>query len=79
MKMTKAYRVQSVKSSFRAKGRRRQALLRDSDGYISSESPKLYLQTPNCVVLYQLLANAEWVSSLQIHIFPQEFHLYLQL
>lgn len=36
MKMTKAYSVQSVKSSFRAKGKKRQDLLRDLHGYMKA-------------------------------------------
>lgn len=57
--MTKVYSVQSAKSSFRAKGKRQQALQRDLHGYISCESPKLYKETSECTALYQLLANAE--------------------
>lgn len=62
--MTKVYSVQSTKPSFRAK--RQQALLRDLPGYVSSGSPKLYKQNPDCKALYELLDNAELTSRLQI-------------
>lgn len=65
MEITKVYSVQNAKS-FRAKSKRQQALLRDLSGYMSSGSPKLCKQSPDCTVLYQLLDNAELASSLQI-------------
>lgn len=66
MEITKVYNVQIVKSSFRAKSKRQQDLLRHLHLYMSCGSPRLYKQTLDCTVLYQLLDNAELTSRPQI-------------